>query len=991
MNEEEIRGKLLLPYLNDLGFDVGEISLEKSFTLRLGKSQHTVNGRSDILCRRNGKNLFIIELKNDSISIGDDDIDQGISYARLLTDNIAPFTIITNGKTTRIFDSVSREELKGTTISSQSKFWQDECTLSTDIDLRIRYEALKKFVSFSPENLKEFCEHQVRDRMGPIIGNIDSPYAKFVKELYVQRQNLHNAFSSFMTSEASVFGIVGAAGVGKTSTMCSLALQKLEDVFVFFYNAAIINKSPLVHIAQDLNGVFSSKSESDVVLKKLDELGKFLNNTVLIFIDAIDENANLDLALELSEIALAVRNLGRLKICISCKSNIWSSILKKNGTPTHLFEELSKSHEMISKVGNCPGFLLEDFSTDEINNIIPLYKKAFGFKGQISKSLLNELKNGFFLRIFSEVYSNKEVPDKINDKDLVARYLKLSLEQTEVKFQVGIRILSKIGEILMTHKYSSLETFHDKGLEVQSLLKKLEFSLDKTIPEDLFTRNILIKSNEEDSYTVSFYYSKIRDYIICYHSFELDKLGDVEFYGSLEKFYENYIGQSAIFFYTQNASASHRGAIIKFKRDKCLKYVNDYDSYLEKHFKTFKDKFDPNTQGEIGIFLPKDLLEGDGYALFPLGPNSTDKIQHENLEGAFSGSPLDDLFFQKGARRIHSSNKSLLTADQGTTIRQDVFKELKDILEKGRLNAYNSNVLLLEQVSTIIYYYSKQLGYSLDVKDYYLPRFNLIYPIDLKDLKVRIYKYLATEYYTREKWHSNQKVDPAVIADEVQRAFEANLEIPKQNMMGDVPPFEELQKIVELLIDRGYSEITEHHLPCPDVTMSETKAMLDRKQQFNLSDIRPPQFSREQAELYMDHFLKHLDSCYKDFVEYCFPTLKDNFQFFTTLPHEYFIYMKDADVLKWGWLGYRPSDSGMTKISFKDYTSRDDAFEKGETKILYTFTFNNVLHNDHFFLVKTIEGINAPKIDEHCVLRNWIYKFLKDDMRGLFKENEIII
>jgi hypothetical protein len=28
MNEEEIRGKLLLPFLNDLGFDVSEISLE---------------------------------------------------------------------------------------------------------------------------------------------------------------------------------------------------------------------------------------------------------------------------------------------------------------------------------------------------------------------------------------------------------------------------------------------------------------------------------------------------------------------------------------------------------------------------------------------------------------------------------------------------------------------------------------------------------------------------------------------------------------------------------------------------------------------------------------------------------------------------------------------------------------------------------------------------------------------------------------------------
>jgi hypothetical protein len=96
MKEEEIRGKLLLPFLEDLGFNLSEISLEKSFSIRLGKTKHIINGRSDILCKRNGKNLFIIELKSDSISITQNDIDQGISYARALLDDIAPFTIITN-------------------------------------------------------------------------------------------------------------------------------------------------------------------------------------------------------------------------------------------------------------------------------------------------------------------------------------------------------------------------------------------------------------------------------------------------------------------------------------------------------------------------------------------------------------------------------------------------------------------------------------------------------------------------------------------------------------------------------------------------------------------------------------------------------------------------------------------------------------------------------------------------------------------------------
>ncbi|MBL4669660.1 MAG: type I restriction enzyme HsdR N-terminal domain-containing protein, partial [Flavobacteriales bacterium] len=349
--------------------------MERSFTIRLGKTKHPINGRLDILCTRNGKNLFIIELKNDSLDITQDDRDQGISYARLLPD-IAPFTIITNGKITKIYDSITREELTGSNISEQSSFWKNNCTLSTDIDLKIRHEALKNFISFSPDNLKQFCEGQVRDRMGPIIGGINEVGKKYIEELYIQRQDLQTSFNKFIDSDASTFGLVGIAGAGKTNAMCSLALQSLENNFVFFYNAPLINKSPLEHIAQDLNLVFSSANESSVILKKLDELGRFVGKSVLIFIDAIDESTFPNISLELSEIALAARNLDNVKICISCKSNIWSHFLGKGDTNNHLYEELNKYHNGIGQLDNLPGFLLEDFNDQEIEVVIALYKKT---------------------------------------------------------------------------------------------------------------------------------------------------------------------------------------------------------------------------------------------------------------------------------------------------------------------------------------------------------------------------------------------------------------------------------------------------------------------------------------------------------------------------------------------------------------------------------------------------------------------------------------
>lgn len=113
-NEEDLKQKVILPYINSLGFTLNELEFEKNLLTRLGRNVYCINdckkkenakGRLDILCKRGDKNLFIIEVKRDNVKITQDDIDQGKSYARLL-DQIAPFVLITNGKDTRAVDAM---------------------------------------------------------------------------------------------------------------------------------------------------------------------------------------------------------------------------------------------------------------------------------------------------------------------------------------------------------------------------------------------------------------------------------------------------------------------------------------------------------------------------------------------------------------------------------------------------------------------------------------------------------------------------------------------------------------------------------------------------------------------------------------------------------------------------------------------------------------------------------------------------------------------
>lgn len=980
MNEENVKIKVILPFIKELGFDISEVSFEESFSIKLGRTTHcikkSINGRLDILCRRNGKNLFIIEVKNDSISIDDDDITQGISYARSLLDDIAPFVIITNGKTTRIFDSISKRELTGKNISEHSDFWKSNYTLSLDEELRIRYEALKNFISFSSENLKLFCEKQVQERMGTIIGDIDSSASKFVKELFCERENLQKEFKEFVSSDAKIFGIVGVAGVGKTNAICSLALQSLKEKFVFFYNASILSKSPLEHVADDLNLVFSSKNERGLVLKKLDELGRLSDKDILLFIDAIDESRSANISLELSEIALACRNLEKIKVCISCKSDIWKNIIKPKGEITHLYEELSKSHKLI--INDTPGFLLEDFTEEELEKIIPLYKDTFGLKGDVSKELLEELKNGFFLRIFSEVYSNKQIPEKSNDKELISKYIKQSLEKTDVGFHTGVRILSEIGKILLKNNYTRLEEYYDSGLDVDDLLEKLNFSLHENLPEDLFSRNILIKSNKDDSYNINFYYSKIRDYIICFHSYKLDKLNDKEFYSLLEEFYENYIGRSAIDFYIENACFSHKFKLMEFKKTKAIQYVNIYNKYLEENFKNFKDKFDPYTNGEIGIILNKDLLNSDGYALFDLKLASKNKLRLEDLKDIYSDS---NIFYKLGINTIYGSYEPLLVKDQNKVAKKNIFKDLKKIIDEGKLTSYNSDELLLEQLSLILYFYHKQLGYNWKLDDFYLPRLELIYPIDLKELQDRIYRFRALFHYTKR-----ERLPPHLVEEKIETALKSNLEIPKLTTVGDFPPFEELFKIVNILLVRGYKEIKNHHLPYPDKSVFETEEFYSKDRSMYLHKVRACQYSSQQAKLYIEQFFSLVELSYQKFIDENFPKLKTEFSFYMNCPHEYFFYMKDSNVLKWGRFGYRKSNDGIFKINFMSEKSYEEAFENVST--LYGFSFDQIIHNDYSDTIKTIYRINTKKVDEFCVLRSWIYRILKRDLEKLFKENK---
>jgi len=982
-NEEELRTKLIIPFLKDLGFEESEITLEDTFRIRLGHNEKIISGRSDILCKRQGKNLFVLELKIDSHEINQNDIRQGISYSRALIGNIAPFTIITNGKETKIYDTISEKELNGTKLSMQADFWKNGCILSTDQEISIRYEALKNFISFSDDNLMAFCTDQVRSRIKPISGEITSS-AKYLESLYFHRQDLNSEFNKFIESEGSVFGLVGIAGVGKTSSMCSLALHASRSNFVLFYNASLLGDSILDTIALDLSLVFSSKNEKNIVLKKLEELGRFINKKILIFIDGIDECINNNLKNEISELSYSVGKLDYIKLCVSCKSSIWSKFLRTNDTTNHIYEELIKFHNISQELKD-PGYNLKEFNDIEIEKVLPAYQKAYNFSGELTDELKQQVKNGFFLRIFSEVYINKDVPNEINDIELIKLYLVQSLSKTPLGVQRGLRILSKIGKTFIEYNYTDLKYFKQDGIEIDRIIEDLDLAIDQELPQVLFDRNILVKSNslDKDKYFINFYYSKIRDYIICYHSYNLDNIDDKKFYNYLEIFYENNIGESALDLYLNNANYSKINIVRNFKNDKSYNYALLYDEFLETNFKKIKKEFDPKTEGKVGIIIPKDSIKFDGYALIPLDSNSNEILQFDGFDQPLS-TPVNDIrIFRKGATRYHSSNSTIMVADQMEVIKKNVYSELKKIIEEGLLYEYDSEVILKEKVITILYFYYKKLNFKFKLEDKYMPRFDQLYPIDLRILRDSLYRFRAEHFYRREK------IEDILIGPLVDKALKMNNEIPRLNVVGDFPPFEELFKIVSLLISNGHERLDSHNLPGPDIPLDIVKSETESNRDFRIDDIRRSQFSSNQVRIYINEFFKELESAYKQIVESCFPTFTNDLDFYKSMPYEYTFYLDESNNSYFGVYGYKKSSTNFISINFKPKNNSNSAFEFDGLRILRGFDFDSIIYSKNSS--QTVRKINTRDVDKYCVLRDWVYRLLTEDFNKLFKRYNIQI
>jgi hypothetical protein len=726
VNEETVKNSIVVPFFQELGFDISEINYETSFTIRLGRSTILVDGqkdrasgRLDILFKKGNENLFIVETKPQTQTLSEQDKQQAISYARLL-EHIAPFAVVTNGTRTEIYDTITGEDLSGKPLED-SNYGRKGYVISLDPELR--YRALKNFIGISFENLKIFCKKQLDLNMKNLKADGKNLQRKFIPEIYLRRKSIGETFSNFLKSESKIFSIIGESGFGKTNTIGDLALEYSDTYPILFFNGAGILNGILEQIAFEFNWEFEfAKSGIGIVKRMIDILYQY-NVDLIIFIDAIDEMPQKDFVLSLDNF---VKHLptNKVKICLTCKESLWHKFLSISGNPSFVSGSLfSKNREKEPY-----SFKMGLFSDDELEVVIRKYREFYHLP-EINGQTKNLCKNPIMLRVISEVYKSKEkIPDRIIEPSIIAAYISKKMEKSKTP-EEDLRFLSFFGKRLFDNNRESL--YEDEIPETLS------------IPEYLVSFGMISRTKDElGRHALVFQYDYIRDFIICFHSLKLDELSDeqlVEFVS--KKIHENL--PRYVFRYFESVSEERKKGILrkefsKYNFRRAYAFVDHYQKILDAQYNVIRNRFYPYTKANIGllVFYHLDFYFRPQYGFRKLFEDEDRVIwlEKENWYGETSEKERWQIAQKYGIKKIFSSSHDFTNIDPLEYARNTITGQLKVLIENRLLDESQNIALSIEYILDMMRKYNR----TFDLPKFEPDFWNKALPISLEYLSKKI-------------------------------------------------------------------------------------------------------------------------------------------------------------------------------------------------------------------------------------------------------------
>lgn len=942
MNEETLKNQIIIPFLNDLGFNSTLLSFEYNFTIKLGKNtikkNDYISGRLDILVKLNKEPFLLWELKKEKLKITNEEISQAISYSRL-TEPITPFTIISNGNETYIYNTYTKQKV------TKNKLSTDLSKPNFQDAIKLRIEALSDIICYSSDNFKNFINRINNREILRLSGN------KYIKELYVKRKDIYKRFENFLNNDKKVFFITGTSGVGKTNTLCNLVENYMDNNLILFYNSCFIEESIINQIMDDFNFGFDEQLYNKQLFNRINLLAKKENKYLIICVDAIDELAVQNPTINVDKLLNLSLEYERIKICISCKESFINDYEEINGTSS-ILKSISRENVKLAK-----------FNDTEENEIINKYQNYYQVEiNEETKNKLKELSyDGFLFRIVFETFKGKTLDKEFDNISIMEKYIETISKNNGLVKKDLLYTLEIIGKIFATSPDDMSRMLTIEEVTIDSMLR----SNNCKISIEMLTKiNILQLYHNNNINYVDFNLKALSYYVITILYAKLHIKRGKEFIKVLFELNKNRRCKEALSWYSNNIKNFQYRDIYEFKKEYGKKLIYEYRDIVNKNFPSIKNKFELNADiNDIGIAIDNGDMDCAVYTYsFYIKTSSDDDVRLIDFRN-------ENIFDNYKIKTMYSSSV-------GIDINEIVKKKIKDIIESRDFDDSNCINLNTEYILVNTFKFGKYYGLNYKYeRPNFIPNLKEFTPLDLLELRKKILTFNINNLKKVGIIDSKLSTEDLYI-----KQINGDLIIPECNYiyndMSRLPIYSFANKINDYISMYSNNVILKPHIILPDKINKPVNASW-------VTDIIIDSFTKEELLDYLnDILLKYVDE-YIILVENNFPTLKHKMKYYNLFKNGVslilYFYKKDKSFLgsysEDLWYCYNEDGKKEVKVIL---CSEKDKPKEIDKRWLRHGGISNLFFN---------EPINKPRY-QYLVLSNLLYELLEDDLKDIVEDSD---
>ncbi len=826
-----------------------------------------------------------------------------------------------------------------------------------------------------------FCQHQVNSYMEPLKGSRNDREKKYIEELYEVRKKVANDLDTFTRSASLQFVVTGDSGSGKSCWACHSALTYLNQGFaVFFYRGSDIEGGIFKAISEDLNWSFSPQYDEIQGIKQLLEYSR--EHTVLLFVDGLDE-IPIRTAQKIFTQFMRRAEGARVKLVMTCKTDWWENLLRLDDANATLF------NSRVFRTGDESSGVLSEFDAQEFYFLLEKYRAFYQYFGPFEDEVYEACKqNPFLLRIMFEVAAGKQLSYiGYAAIDFYKEYFRKLSSRFEQK-EVIQRTLTTIAQALYKH--------NTEELEFDILATELRLPPTAPIPESLFELNVLERIKHEETIYISFYFKKLRDYLIAFDVLKWQKLSPQDFQSEIKREEISGVRLETLNLYYSLASDEHKRVLDGTLYENAREYVQFYQKILNEHFPVLKEAFLPYTSGSIGFVGHLDL--------------SNKVITYHGFR-SIKETDQPVLLFPRKSRsdignlaHMHGSSRQVWRGGSNGFRSLDIMKEviwrelepsLQEIIKSGMLDESLNEGLLIERVFVTCLRYYKDFFQQQhpDTAASYLP-------LDLKKLKEFVLYKIAHHVLTsrciegslaigtvEESW--NGPIRSRSIRFSLKE--QANLEERAWTIARNG---EDLSAETHFNRASDYGKFLLHdirNLEKLGITTIASIPLIEWYDTYRSGIPFPLQWDAESLaslEKLVESFYKSFLEEYTTLVERNFSTFYRDFTLYQRMPLKCLIAVECEN-------------SPLPLVNFPDITvlsytdrslnqntvilSNKQEIEKAKEKMPEDLSYYPIITERNFPLFQSTGGFMPFEIDrQRCTLRNQVYKSIKEDFKKAY-------